>query len=572
MIDRKLVFVGGLLAGCVAEDEAFDEPFAEEETEVEAISANQKRAHADAIKAAAAARGITNPVIIAGIAHAESAGLAQCWSELTWACQGPWSNDCGGPVMAGAGDGACSLQQGGIGMFQLDAGTHAQTLAQYGADVVNLHGNARAGVGVVIHKLNVCPNTKFGDDGVSIDLINAAVPGTQAYETFMTAMAWCYNGCAPSYQSCSHDKVRNAYKSGVQAMLDAFGEEYWRSGASVRFTSSAKRVAANPDGRMEVFARGDDDAVWHRWQLAPNGDWSGWADLGGRIVDDPVVARNADGRLEVFAVFDDGTVRHRWQLGGAQWGEGWADLGGVGIVGTPGVMANADGRLELFVRSWDGQLWHKWQREPSSAFVDDWYHLGTNIPTDPVIASNADGRLELFVRGEDNAVWHRWQLEPNGQWGGWSSLGGEIVGEPTIATHRDGRLEVFAIGTDGGAWHRWQMPEGGWSSGWANLGGVGLEGTPAAASNADGRIELVVRSWDGQLWHKWQTASNAPFTEDWFHFGEHTTSDPQLGRNADGRLEAFVRGGDGALWHRWQTEPNGKWDVWVSGGGGLASF
>jgi hypothetical protein len=541
--------------------------------EVEAISAAQKRAHADAIKAAAATRGITNPLIIAGIAHAESAGLSQCWSELTWACKGPWSNDCGGPVMAGAGDGACSLQQGGIGMFQLDAGTHAQTLAHYGADVVDLHGNARAGVDVVIHKLNVCPNTSFGDSQRSIDLINEALPGTQAYETFMTAMAWCYNGCAPSYTSCSHNGVRNAYKGGVGALLDAFGWEYWNDvGPRIASSSSAKRIGINSDGRLEVFARGDDDAVWHRWQLEPSGGWSEWRSLGGTLVDDPVVGANGDGRLELFAVFDDGSVRHRWQLGEGKWGDGWADLGGVGIVGTPGVATNADGRLEVFIRSWDGQLWHKWQQAPSSGFVEDWYHLGTNIPTDPVIAANADGRLELFVRGEDSALWHRWQLESNGKWGGWSSLGGEIVGEPAIGTNRDGRLEAFAIGTDGAVWHRWQMPEGGWSDGWASLGGVGLEGTPAVASNADGRMEVVVRSWDGQLWHKWQTRPNEPFTDDWFHLGEHATSDPQLGRNGDGRLEVFIRGGDGALWHRWQQAPNDQWGAWVSAGGGLASF
>ena len=41
------------------------------------------------------------------------------------------------------------------------------------------------------------------------------------------AMAWCYNGCAPNFTSCSHNGVRNAYKAGVEGMLAAFGPDYW---------------------------------------------------------------------------------------------------------------------------------------------------------------------------------------------------------------------------------------------------------------------------------------------------------------------------------------------------------
>jgi hypothetical protein len=42
-------------------------------------------------------------------------------------------------------------------------------------------------------------------------------------------------------------------------------------------------VSRNQDGRLEVFARGTDGALWHKWQLAPNSGWSGWASEGGVI-------------------------------------------------------------------------------------------------------------------------------------------------------------------------------------------------------------------------------------------------------------------------------------------------
>ena len=82
-----------------------------------------RRTRSEAIRDAAASRGMTTGVLLAGIAQVET-GLSHCWSEATWACQGPNSPSCGGgPVIAGAADGPCSLQEGGLGMFQFDGGT-----------------------------------------------------------------------------------------------------------------------------------------------------------------------------------------------------------------------------------------------------------------------------------------------------------------------------------------------------------------------------------------------------------------------------------------------------------------
>ena len=69
------------------------------------LSAAARRSRAAQIRDAAAANGITQGWLLAGIADAET-GMAHCHSELTWACMGPASSDCGGgPVVAGAGDG-----------------------------------------------------------------------------------------------------------------------------------------------------------------------------------------------------------------------------------------------------------------------------------------------------------------------------------------------------------------------------------------------------------------------------------------------------------------------------------
>jgi len=59
-------------------------------------------------------------------------------------------------------------------------------------------------------------------------------------------------------------------------------------------------VGKNADGRLELFVRGTDGALWRRWQTAPNGGWSNWASEGGVLTSNIAVAQNADGRLEVF--------------------------------------------------------------------------------------------------------------------------------------------------------------------------------------------------------------------------------------------------------------------------------
>src|SRR5689334_21320905 len=108
---------------------------------VSLLTASERRARAGQIRDAAPARGMTQGYLLAGIADAET-NMSHCWSELTWACQGPESPDCnGGPVVAGAGDGPCEDRQGGLGMFQFDAGNYGDTLKREGDRILTIDGN-----------------------------------------------------------------------------------------------------------------------------------------------------------------------------------------------------------------------------------------------------------------------------------------------------------------------------------------------------------------------------------------------------------------------------------------------
>jgi hypothetical protein len=195
----------------------------------EALTSTQKRAVCDHIKTVATNRGITNPLIVSGVPNHET-GLVQCWKDATWACQGPHSNYCGGPVIAGSGDGPCSQQQGGLGMYQFDAGTYAQTLAAYGNGVVELDGAIDKGINTIIQKVWHCSGTpSFNNEAEVVAWMNAAKPGTASYEVFLSAMAQCYNGCQPGW-SC-YEPMRTNYRNGAQTLLTAFGNDYWFGGA-----------------------------------------------------------------------------------------------------------------------------------------------------------------------------------------------------------------------------------------------------------------------------------------------------------------------------------------------------
>src|SRR4029434_6998708 len=105
-------------------------------------------------------------------------------------------------------------------------------------------------------------------------------------------------------------------------------------------------AAINQDGRLEVYVRGGDNAVYFRSQSSPNGGWNNWLGVGGTDVRDFAVNRNADGRLEMVSVWGDGTLRDAWQTSpGGAW-SGWVSLGGTSLSPAVALGKNADRRVE----------------------------------------------------------------------------------------------------------------------------------------------------------------------------------------------------------------------------------
>ncbi len=167
--------------------------------------------------------------LFAGIGITET-GLVHCWSEATWACQGPRSADCGGgPVIAGAADGPCSHRQGGLGMFQFDAGTYADTIATYGERVLSLDGQVPLAIAYVVrmvkNSIYIAADLDTDDEAMAwLNAFDATDAGLR--DQWVRTVVRYYNGCQPSW-SCWQPRLRT-YAEGLSlAISEPGGPEFW---------------------------------------------------------------------------------------------------------------------------------------------------------------------------------------------------------------------------------------------------------------------------------------------------------------------------------------------------------
>jgi hypothetical protein len=167
----------------------------------------------------------------------------------------------------------------------------------------------------------------------------------------------------------------------------------------VVLVDSAPALAPSADGRLELFYVGSDRALWHIWQTTPSGGWSDWKSHGlppGCELNPqtPGIAANSDGRLELFITSTDGQLWHIWQT---ERSGGWSDWKShgippetdptvrTGVMLTPAVVMNSDQRLELLIGGLDNCLWHIWQTTPSGGW-SNWLSHGQPPGVDVLFA------------------------------------------------------------------------------------------------------------------------------------------------------------------------------------------
>jgi spore germination protein YaaH len=254
-------------------------------------------------------------------------------------------------------------------------------------------------------------------------------------------------------------------------------------------------LSAGPDaaswatGRLDVFARGADSALWHR--AGNSGSWNAWEPLSGLTRDDPGAVSGAPNRVDVFVRGADDDLWHKWWTGTA-W-SAWEDLGGHLSAGPDPASASAS-HIDVVVRGADHALWH---RSWNGTSWRPWESLGGVIASAPGAVSWGPNRVDVFARGGDNALWHRsWD---GTSWQPWESLGGVFSYEPDVSSCAIGSLDVFVVGADGGIWRK-NFSAGVWGP-WTPLRGFWTTGGPAAVCQpGTSKIDLFERGTDNGLW------------------------------------------------------------------------
>ncbi|MCW3001849.1 MAG: hypothetical protein JWQ20_1147 [Conexibacter sp.] len=243
--------------------------------------------------------------------------------------------------------------------------------------------------------------------------------------------------------------------------------------------ASAPTVVRNPaTGRIDVFVRGTDNALWQAyWSGTDAARWYWYkitdgAAAGPALASAPNATVNAaTGRIDVFA---RGTDNALWQaywsgVDASQWH--WykitdGALDGPALAGTPTVNHDyVSGRIDVFSRGADGALW---QGSFSGSAATRWYwYKTTDGPSDgPALASSPSvsrnvttGRIDVFARGGDNALWQAYW--PGGSANRWywykindgTAAGPALASAPTVLhDHATGRFDVFARGADNTLW------------------------------------------------------------------------------------------------------------------------
>ncbi|MFD3545514.1 hypothetical protein ACFWUW_07815 [Streptomyces sp. NPDC058655] len=202
--------------------------------------------------------------------------------------------------------------------------------------------------------------------------------------------------------------------------------------------NSSGQVQGNTDGRLELFVRGADNAIWHCAQLAPNGRvWSGWEKLdGGPWAGKPAAVVTGSGRIALVARTQDGHMKATAQaapgtqqtpLPAGNWAA-WTDLG-AGWTSDPALVANtysAVGQqpgaprtgtlLQVFANRAGNRAWTLAQSEPGTTAnpAGHWdtghpYDLALNLIGPPQVASTNDGRLSVFGVNANHMVSFRSQ-------------------------------------------------------------------------------------------------------------------------------------------------------------------
>ncbi|WP_328995877.1 hypothetical protein OG394_14560 [Kribbella sp. NBC_01245] len=288
--------------------------------------------------------------------------------------------------------------------------------------------------------------------------------------------------------------------------------------------AAPKRATATPS--LDLFARGGDNALWHRWWAAGVG-WTCWQSLRGELGDGAGAASHDPGIVHVVALGIDGRIKNRAFVnsGGITGGwSNWSQLGNQQFLASPAAASWGSDHFEVFATGTDKRIWHNWYRFGGGGW-SGWYAFAADTKLfkyAPAAASFDAQKLNVFGLGEDGRIWERAHLG-NGQWSAWRAMGDDLFDSAPAATSwGKGHLEAFARSADGRIWHNWyRFTAGAWSGWYVFDGPQRFKESPAAASHAPETLNLFALGTDDRMWQRYHLGGGswsawAPMGDDLF--------------------------------------------------------
>jgi hypothetical protein len=165
-------------------------------------------------------------------------------------------------MISGAADGPCDILEGGLGMFQFDAGTHSETLDREGDRILTIEGSTLAAIDFVA---NMVIKSRYLDNietrAEAIVWMNTVRPWNAGWDLWIKTVTHYYNGCNPDWCSVYADRYDGYSAAGVR-MLYQMGAETWfaRAPGCVPIASGAEQVVI--DDENACFGAGGDPRFW----------------------------------------------------------------------------------------------------------------------------------------------------------------------------------------------------------------------------------------------------------------------------------------------------------------------
>jgi hypothetical protein len=322
----------------------------------------------------------------------------------------------------------------------------------------------------------------------------------------------------------------------------------------------APALVRNPNGSVELFARGHANGLWH-CNLVWNGGSptcsGGWVPLGGVLTTGPTA--DWDGSTNQPSVFALGLREEIWNATRSSTGTwSWTQLSGKARGRPAGVYNSVERRMEVFIRGTDEAL-NRAAR--GSAGWGAWQRLGGNVMGVPLAVRDGSGRPRAFAVGVDYSL-YTIRPDASGTWvpEQWWPANGQQVGTAAVVLDGANRLNVFARGLTHALTYTQHTPPDGWPASFQNLTGT-LTNQPAAALNTNGRLSAFVRGLSNELYEYNLTghtylALGTP--------GGALTSDAAVSPFHDGRLIVFVWQSN-SLRFKYQTAPGStQWSGWLT--------